>query len=254
MSGVSDSSWPRTIHAGLFAVSAGDPRSNIALNAYAADLSATTPQRSQSWPGRALMRASARRLAGPAGTGTVVSPSIGKLLVDRTGLDDSRPGHPSRTLDDAGDVGPAAHPPRPRPGGHDGAGWSDSPAPTSSTLRRTSPSISMRLINPYSAAVSAPLVRNQVAPGAYHSSTSSNSARTRSLATPRILSSYARGRFVTSPALSCMALTPLSAVSGSRASPTDHPRQGELRDACPWGVQRPRWGVQRPRSPWGGEA
>jgi hypothetical protein len=61
----------------------------------------------------------------------------------------------------------------------------------------------MRLISPYSAAVSDSPVRNQVAPRASHSSTSSNSARMRSLATPRILSSYTRGRFVTSPVLSC---------------------------------------------------
>src|SRR5215510_7900264 len=88
-------------------------------------------------------------------------------------------------------------------GGYDGAGWSGSPASTSSTLSRISPSVSMRLISPYSAAVSASPVRNQVAPETSHSSTSSNSARTRSLATPRILSSYTRGRFVTSPASVC---------------------------------------------------
>ena len=95
---------------------------------------------------------------------------------------------------------------------------------TGATSSRTSPSVSMRLISPYSAAVSSPPVRNQVAPGASHSSTSSNSARTRSLATPRILSSYTRGRFVlTSPGLSlCVALTPTvgcGVVSGHHPGP-----------------------------------
>jgi hypothetical protein len=107
------------------------------------------------------------------------------------------------------------------PGNHDGEGSSDSPAPTACTPRRTSPSASMRLISPYSAAVSAPPVRNQVAPGTSRSSTSSNSARTRSLATPRILSSYTRGRFVvTSLAFPCVALM---LTIGGGVAPGHHP-------------------------------
>lgn len=90
----------------------------------------------------------------------------------------------------------------------------------------------MRLISPYSAAVSAPPVRNHVAPGTSHSSTSSNSARTTSLATPRILSSYAPRRFVTSPAFRGWRSGPLSAAGAARASPTDHPRQGESGGVC----------------------
>jgi hypothetical protein len=80
--------------------------------------------------------------------------------------------------------------------------------------------------------VSAPPVRNQVAPGTSHSSTSSNSARTTSLATPRTLSSYTLRRFVTSPAFRGWRSGPLSAAGAARASPTDHPRQGESGGAC----------------------
>jgi hypothetical protein len=80
--------------------------------------------------------------------------------------------------------------------------------------------------------VSAPPVRNQVAPGTSHSSTSSNSARTTSLATPRILSSYTPRRFVTSPAFRGWRSGPLSAAGAARASPTGHPRRGESGGAC----------------------
>ena len=83
-----------------------------------------------------------------------------------------------------------------RAGNYEGDGSSDWSASTAFTLSRTSPSVSMRLINPYSAAVSAPPVRNHIPPGTSHSSTSSNSARTTSLAAPRTLSSYSPRRFV----------------------------------------------------------
>jgi hypothetical protein len=148
------------------------------------------------------------------------------------------------------------------PGNYEGAGSSNSPASTASTLSKTSPNVSMRLISPYSDAVSPPPVRNQVAPRASHSSTSSNSARTRSLATPRILISYTRGRFVTSPALSWLRSRPrpLSAAGAARASPTDHPRQGEPDGACPRGCGVPgrpaaqshqdRRGHVRPSAGW----
>src|SRR4029077_17854817 len=68
-----------------------------------------------------------------------------------------------------------------------------------------------------------------------------NSARTRSLATPRILSSYTRGRFrdLTCPFV-CRRSHPLSAGGSARASPADHPRQGEPRGAGSRGVRRPR--------------
>ena len=91
----------------------------------------------------------------------------------------------------------------------------------------------MRLISPYSAAMSVPPVRNQVAPRASHSSTSSNSARTRSLAIPRILISYARGRFGT---CTCPLVCGAHAHSRLSVAPGHHPpitrRRVDLGDTC----------------------
>src|SRR5450631_4074031 len=128
---------------------------------------------------------------------------------------------------------PGCSPTATRRGSYGRAGSSDS-APTAPTSSRTSPSVSMRLISPYSSAVSAPPVRNQVPAGASHSSTSSNSARTRSLATPRILTSYTRGRIATSPALPCV---------GAQAAPV----QSQM-----MAVPRPTW--PRPAARFGGPA
>ena len=136
----------------------------------------------------------------------------------------------------------AADPPRPGRAARSGPGWSDSPLRRPvSTLSRTSPSASIRLISPYSAAVSAPPVRNQVAPGASHSSTSSNSARTRSLGDSTDLDLVNAGMFrhVHLPSrVGCS--HPLSAVGSARASPRDHLPRGEPGDTCPRGRPRPR--------------
>jgi len=65
-------------------------------------------------------------------------------------------------------------------------------------------------------------------------------ARTRSLATPWILISYARGRFGTCTCPLVCGAHPLSAVGSTRASPSDHLPQGGPGDTCLRGRPRSR--------------